>query len=78
MRIFVINFLSLYMLFGGFLGYSALKWTECDQPRRYISEPASEHFKFLVFMTFLWFPFFAILGILAFIDTKKPQSRAKQ
>ncbi|HMS92610.1 MAG TPA: hypothetical protein PJ993_03340 [Candidatus Saccharibacteria bacterium] len=65
MRIFMINFVSIYMLFGAFLGYSALKWTENDQPRRYISEPASEHLEFFLFMTFLWFPFFVGLGALA-------------
>ena len=78
MRIFAINFISLYMLFGGFLGYTTLKWVECKMPRRYISEPAIEHFKFFLFMTFLWFPFFVVLGIAAFIDTKKSQIRANQ
>lgn len=76
MRIFVINFVSIYMLFGAFLGYSALKWTENEQPRRYISEPVSEHFKFFLFLTFLWFPFFVSLGALAIAS--KPRKSPKQ
>lgn len=55
----------MYILIGGFLGYSALKWAENELPRRYISEPASEHLKFFLFMTFLWFPFFVSLGAIA-------------